>query len=96
MQHTLRWLPPENRANQTQICIGDSGWQACTLRLQACKLGGAEEFIIGLRDQPDRLIHVNFGGWANNAHGIEQNGQNPIVQKPAKSKPSVGRMWKSP
>jgi alpha-L-arabinofuranosidase len=40
-----------------------------------------EGFIIRVRDQGNRFVHVNFGGWGNTQHGIEQNGSNPIVRK---------------
>ena len=68
--------------NKTHISIGDPTWQDYTIRLKARKLAGAEGFLIRLRDQQNRFVHVNFGGWGNTAHGIEQNGSNPIVQKP--------------
>jgi alpha-L-arabinofuranosidase len=70
--------------NKTLISIGDTAWQDYTLRLKARKLGGAEGFIVRLRDEGDRFVHVNFGGWSNSAHGIEQNGQNPIAKKPGR------------
>ncbi len=71
-----------DQVNKTNISIGDSAWRNYTIRLKARKLGGAEGFIVRLRDQHDRFVHVNFGGWDNSAHGIEQNGPNPIVRKP--------------
>jgi alpha-L-arabinofuranosidase len=67
--------------NKTNISIGDPGWQDYNVRLKARKLDGAEGFIVRLRDQNSRFVHVNFGGWSNSAHGIEQNSPNPIVQK---------------
>lgn len=71
-----------DRVNQTHISIGDPSWRDYTIRLKARKLGGAEGFIVRLRDQNSRFVHLNFGGWNNSAHGIEQNGSNPIVRKP--------------
>ena len=70
-----------DQVNKTNISIGDPNWQDYTIRLKARKLGGAEGFLVRLRDQHNRFVHVNFGGWGNTAHGIEQNGSNPIVQK---------------
>jgi alpha-L-arabinofuranosidase len=71
-----------DQVNKTNISIGDRAWRDYTLRLKARKLGGAEGFIVRLRDQNSRFVHLNFGGWNNSAHGIEQNGSNPIVRKP--------------
>ena len=78
----LRQTDPE--PTQTMISTGDPAWQDYTVHLQARKLGGAEGFIIRVRDQGDRFVHVNLGGWGNTAHGIEQNGSNPIIQKPGR------------
>lgn len=69
-------------AQNTAICIGNSDWQDYTLTLKARKTSGAEGFIVRLRDQGNRYVHVNFGGWTNSMHGIEQNGPNPIVRIP--------------
>lgn len=67
----------------TAISVGDASWQNYTIRLKARKTGGAEGFIIRLRDQGKRHVQVNFGGWKNTAHGIEQNSpNNPLVQSP--------------
>jgi alpha-L-arabinofuranosidase len=67
----------------TAISVGDASWQDYTIRLKARKTGGAEGFIVRLRDQGNRHVQVNFGGWKNTAHGIEQNSpNNPLVQKP--------------
>ena len=66
----------------TAICIGETSWQNYTLTLQARKTGGAEGFIIRLRDSHNSYLHVNFGGWENTQHGVEQNGPNPITQVP--------------
>jgi alpha-L-arabinofuranosidase len=74
----------DNQVEKTHISTGDPMWQDYTVRLKARKLGGAEGFIVRVRDQGNQFVHVNFGGWSNTAHGIEQNGSNPIVQKPGK------------
>lgn len=71
-------------ASRTQISTGNQAWRDYTIRLKARKLAGAEGFIVRIRDQHDRFVHVNFGGWGNTAHGIEQNGQNPLVRKPGR------------
>ncbi len=76
----LRQTDVEN--NDTLITVGDRGWRDYTVRLKARRLRGAEGFIIRVRDQGNRFVHVNFGGWGNMEHGIEQNGSNPIVKKP--------------
>jgi alpha-L-arabinofuranosidase len=68
--------------NRTTISTGSPGWQDYSLRLKARKLSGQEGFIVRVRDQGNRFVHVNFGGWSNSQHGIEQNGQNPLVRKP--------------
>jgi alpha-L-arabinofuranosidase len=52
------------------------------VRLKARKLGGQEGFIVRVRDQQNRFVHVNFGGWSNASHGIEQDGTNPLTQVP--------------
>jgi alpha-L-arabinofuranosidase len=70
--------------SQTMISTGDPAWRDYTVRLKARKLGGAEGFIIRVRDQGSRFVHVNLGGWGNTQHGIEQNGANPITRKPGK------------
>ena len=67
---------------QTMITGGDSSWRDYTLELKACKISGQEGFIIRVRDQRDKAVHLNLGGWGNKEHGIEQNGQNPVVRKP--------------
>ena len=77
-----------DQVNKTNISIGDPNWQDYTVRLKARKLSGAEGFLIRLRDQNSRFVHINFGGWSNSAHGIEQNGSNPIVQKPGSIEPN--------
>jgi alpha-L-arabinofuranosidase len=70
------------RVEKTVISIGNPDWQDYTIRLKARKLGGAEGFIVRLREQNGQHVHVNFGGWNNSSHGIEQNGSNPVVRKP--------------
>ncbi len=62
--------------------IDGASWQNYTLELSARKLSGKEGFIIRVRDQRDKAVHLNLGGWGNKEHGIEQNGQNPVVRKP--------------
>ena len=76
----LRQTDPE--ASKTAICIGSSEWRDYTVRLKARKLAGQEGFIVRVRNGNNRYVHVNFGGWANSQHGIEQNGSNPLVRKP--------------
>jgi len=66
----------------TVICVGDTAWQDYTLTLKARKLAGSEGFIVRVRDSDNRFVHVNFGGWDNSQHGIEQDGMNPVVRKP--------------
>ena len=68
--------------NQTMITCGDPSWRDYTLELKARKITGQEGFIIRVRDQRDKAVHVNLGGWGNKEHGIEQNGQNPVGRKP--------------
>ena len=68
--------------NRTAISVGSSGWQDYTVRLKARKLSGQEGFIVRVRDEGNRFVHVNFGGWSNTLHGIEQNGSNPLTRKP--------------
>ena len=67
---------------QTMTTCGDPAWRDYTLELKARKLSGQEGFIIRVRDQRDKAVHVNLGGWGNKEHGIEQNGQNPVTRKP--------------
>jgi alpha-L-arabinofuranosidase len=74
----------ENVQNAVTSFIAGSPWKDYTLELKARKLSGQEGFIIRFRDQRDRAIHLNLGGWGNKEHGLEQNGQNPIVRKPGK------------
>ncbi|HPC49605.1 MAG TPA: DUF1080 domain-containing protein, partial [Kiritimatiellia bacterium] len=62
--------------------IAGASWENYTLELNARKLSGKEGFIIRVRDQRDKMIHLNLGGWGNTEHGIEQNGQNPIIRQP--------------
>ena len=68
--------------NQTMITCGDPSWRDYTLELKARKLSGQEGFIIRVRDQRDKAVHLNLGGWGNKEHGIEMNGQNPVTRKP--------------
>jgi len=68
--------------NQTMITLGERGWRDYTLELKARKISGAEGFIIRVRDQKDKAVHLNLGGWGNKQHGIEQNGSNPVTRKP--------------
>lgn len=62
--------------------IAGSPWRDYTLELKARKLSGKEGFIIRMRDQRDKAVHLNLGGWGNKEHGIERNGQNPVIRKP--------------
>ena len=62
--------------------IAGAPWDNYTIELSARKLSGQEGFIIRVRDQRDKAVHLNLGGWGNKEHGIEQNGQNPVVRKP--------------
>jgi alpha-L-arabinofuranosidase len=62
--------------------IAGAPWESYTLELNARKLSGSEGFIIRVRDQRDKAVHLNLGGWGNKEHGIEQNGQNPVIRKP--------------
>jgi len=62
--------------------IAGAPWESYTLDLNARKLSGKEGFIIRVRDQRDKTVHLNLGGWGNKEHGIEQNGQNPVVRQP--------------
>jgi alpha-L-arabinofuranosidase len=62
--------------------IAGAPWENYTLELSARKLSGKEGFIIRVRDQRDNAVHLNLGGWGNKDHGIERNGQNPVVRKP--------------
>jgi alpha-L-arabinofuranosidase len=74
-------LQAKNDATRTTITTGDMAWRDYTVRVKARKRGGGEGFIVRVRDQGGRFVHVNFGGWGNTAHGIEQYGRSPIVQK---------------
>ena len=51
-------------------------------RSQRSQAVGKEGFIIRVRDQRDKTVHLNLGGWGNKEHGIEQNGQNPVARQP--------------
>jgi alpha-L-arabinofuranosidase len=62
--------------------IAGAPWQNYTLELSARKLSGKEGFIVRFRDQRDKALHLNLGGWGNTEHGLEQNGQNPVIRKP--------------
>ena len=62
--------------------IDGAPWLDYTLELKARKISGQEGFIIRFRDQRDKAVHLNLGGWGNKEHGLEQNGQNPILRKP--------------
>lgn len=73
--------------NGTLITVGERGWRDYTVRLKARSLRGEEGFIIRVRDQGSRFVHVNFGGWGNSEHGIEQNGSNPVVKKAGRIEP---------
>jgi len=68
--------------NTVASFIAGASWKDYTLELKARKLSGQEGFIIRFRDQRDKAIHLNLGGWGNKEHGLEQNGQNPILRKP--------------
>ena len=72
----------DEAVTQTMMTCGDSAWRDYTLELKARKLSGQEGFIIRVRDQRDKAVHLNLGGWGNKEHGIEQNGQNPVTRKP--------------
>ncbi len=72
----------DTSVNQTMITGGDSNWRDYTLELKARKISGAEGFIIRVRDQRSKAIHLNLGGWGNKQHGIEQDGSNPLKRKP--------------
>ena len=84
------WSVKDGTLRQTDEAVRDTvvsfidgaSWQNYTLELNARKLSGKEGFIIRVRDQRDKAVHLNLGGWGNKEHGIDQNGQNPIVRKP--------------
>jgi len=59
------------RATST-VWTGDSQWSDYTVSLKARKLGGAEGFIIVVRnDPPNTRVQWNVGGWGNTQHGIQ-------------------------
>jgi alpha-L-arabinofuranosidase len=50
----------------------DPQWRDYTLSLKARKTGGAEGFLIRVRDeQPGTYVQWNLGGWGNTRHGIQ-------------------------
>ena len=55
------------------ICLaGDPGWSDYTLSLKARKISGREGFIIIFRrDQSDKGVQWNLGGWSNTKHAVQ-------------------------
>jgi alpha-L-arabinofuranosidase len=50
----------------------DTSWTDYTVTLKARKLGGAEGFIIAVRNGlPNTRVQWNIGGWGNTKHGIQ-------------------------
>jgi alpha-L-arabinofuranosidase len=78
---TLRQTDEAEQDTVTSFIAG-APWSDYTLELKARKLSGQEGFIIRFRDQRAKAVHLNLGGWGNKEHGLEQNGQNPILRKP--------------
>ena len=62
--------------------IAGAPWEGYTLELKARKLSGQEGFIIRVRDQRDRAVCLNFGGWGNKEHGLDYSGKEPVLRKP--------------
>lgn len=62
--------------------IAGAPWESYTLELSARKLSGKEGFIIRVRDQRDRAVHVNLGGWDNKEHGLDDGSKASEERKP--------------
>lgn len=86
------WSVKDGTLRQTDEAVQDTAtsfiagapWSDYTLELKARKLSGQEGFIIRFRDQRAKAVHLNLGGWGNKEHGLEQDGQNPILRKPGR------------
>ena len=61
--------------------IAGAPWESYTLELSARKLSGKEGFIIRVRDQRDKAVCLNLGGWGNKEHGLDYGGKDPVLRK---------------
>ncbi len=77
----MRQSDPKAKGTLITLLAG-TGWEDYTVELKARKLAGDEGFIIRVRDQRSSYVHLNLGGWGNRDHGLEQDGQNPVLRKP--------------
>lgn len=63
---------------------GDPSWTDYTLTLKARKRGGAEGFIIVVRQESaGNQVQWNLGGWGNRQHGLQvlRGGQDRIIRQ---------------
>ena len=58
----------------TRAVAGDRRWREYTLSLKACKLSGAEGFLIMFGTNERDKSWWNVGGWGNREHGLEVGG----------------------
>ena len=63
------------KSTDTALRFGDETWGDYAFRCKARKLGGAEGFILHVRERGrGQAIWANLGGWGNRSHGIESRG----------------------
>ena len=71
----------ENVQDTVTSFIAGAPWENYTLELSARKLSGKEGFIVRVRDQRDKAVCLNLGGWGNREHGLDHGGRDPVLRK---------------
>ncbi len=66
-------LTNESTATDCHVFSGDRSWTDGTLSVEACKMSGAEGFLILIRVRDDDNFYWwNLGGWGNTASAVER------------------------
>ena len=84
------WSVSDGALRQSDAAVQDAvtsftagaPWENYTLELSARKLSGQEGFIVRVRDQRDKAVHLNLGGWGNKEHGLDDGSHASELRKP--------------